>query len=104
MKGVGIIESRYPTPVTSHFKCDDRLVRRAISLFDYGRRDNGMLKTTAGSHKGQFGMFMEKAPGLTCGSYVKSGDRQTGPGKLSMVSLRSSGRRTTSSVQSPRPP
>jgi hypothetical protein len=94
LKGVGIIESRYPTPVTSHFKCDDaslagvqgvcirgmqmdmheimcdgphyeqqmyvgdtyvqcdtiaamnsddRLVRRAISLFDYGRRDNGML-------------------------------------------------------------
>ena len=94
LKSVGIIESRYPTPVTSHFKCDDaslagvqgvcirgmqmdmheimcdgphyeqqmyvgdtyvqcdtiaamnsddRLVRRAISLFDYGRRDNGML-------------------------------------------------------------
>ncbi len=94
LKGISIIESRYPTPVTSHFKCDDtsldgvqrvcirgmlmdthenmcdgphyeqqtyigdtyvqsstlaamysddRLVRRAISLFDYDRRDNGML-------------------------------------------------------------
>lgn len=94
LKGVAVIESRYPAPVVSHFKCDDpsldgvqgvcirgmqmdmhdimcdgphreqqmyvadayvqcdtfaamngddRLVRRAISLFDYGRRDNGMI-------------------------------------------------------------
>ena len=94
LNGISIIESRYPTPVSSHFLCDDaslegvqkvcirgmlmdthetmcdgphyeqqmyigdtyvqcntlaamyaddRLVRRAISLFDYDRRSNGML-------------------------------------------------------------
>ena len=94
LKDVSIIETRYPTPVTSRFKCDDatldgvqkvcvrgmqmdaheimcdgphceqqmymgdtlvqcdvmaamyaddRLARRSISLFDFARRDNGML-------------------------------------------------------------
>ena len=94
LKGLSIIETRYPTPVASHFKCDDvtldgvqkvcmrglqmdthehmcdgphyeqqmyvgdtlvqcdvmaamyaddRLARRSISLFDFARRDNGML-------------------------------------------------------------
>ncbi|MBQ7180012.1 MAG: hypothetical protein IJR87_01820 [Bacteroidaceae bacterium] len=94
LRDISIIESRYPTPIESHFHCDDasldgvqkvclrgmqmdthetlcdgphyeqqmyvgdtyvqagtmavmysddRLIRRAISLFDYERRDNGML-------------------------------------------------------------
>ena len=47
-----------------------------------------MVETKAGSHKGQFGMFMEKAPGLTCGNYLKAGSRNVGDGKLSMSDLR----------------
>ena len=94
IKDISILETRYPTPITSHFRCDDaslegvqqvcirgmqmdthetlcdgphyeqqmyigdsyvqanimavmyaddRLIRRCISLYDFARRDNGML-------------------------------------------------------------
>ena len=50
-----------------------------------------MVKTKAGSHKGKFGMFMEKAPGVTGASYPKAKARQIGEGKLSMTDLRTLG-------------
>ena len=79
------------SPLNANLSKDTQLTRINLAVQDTADSlglNDVMVKTTAGSHKGQFGMFMEKAPGLTCGSYVKSGDRQVGPGKLSMVGLR----------------
>ena len=50
-----------------------------------------MVKTKAGSHKGKFGMFMEKAPGVTCANYPKATARQIGERKLRMTDLRTLG-------------
>ena len=50
-----------------------------------------MVKTKAGSHKGKFGMFMEKAPGVTCANYPKATERQIGERKLRMIDLRKLG-------------
>ena len=47
-----------------------------------------MVKTKAGTHKGRFGMFMEKAPGLTGQKYLKANDAKVGAGKLSLTALR----------------
>ena len=47
-----------------------------------------MVTTKAGTHKGRFGMFMEKAPGLTGQKYLKANDDKVGDGKLSMTALR----------------
>lgn len=47
-----------------------------------------MVKTTAGTHKGKFGMFMQKAPGQTCDRFSTSDDANTAPGKLSAFSLK----------------
>ena len=47
-----------------------------------------MVTTKAGTHKGRFGMFMEKAPGLTGKKYLKANDNKVGEGKLSMTALR----------------
>ena len=47
-----------------------------------------MVTTKAGTHKGRFGMFMEKAPGLTCQKYLKAKDAKVGAGKLSLTALR----------------
>ena len=50
-----------------------------------------MVKTKAGSHKGKFGMFMAKAPGVTCANYPKATERQIGERKLRMIDLRTLG-------------
>ena len=47
-----------------------------------------MVTTKAGTHKGRFGMFMEKAPGLTGKKYLKANEEKVGEGKLSMTALR----------------
>ena len=47
-----------------------------------------MVTTKAGTHEGQFGMFMERAPGVTGKKYCGSGTKDVGAGKLSMVDLR----------------
>ena len=46
-----------------------------------------MVKTTAGTHKGKFGMFMQKAPGQTGDKFSRSTDFGIGPGKLSAESI-----------------
>jgi len=46
-----------------------------------------MVKTTTGAHNGQFGMFMEKAPGMTAKDYKKSDDKVVGQGNVSAFSL-----------------
>jgi len=50
-----------------------------------------MVKTKAGSHNPRFGMFMEKAPGVTGASYPKTKAGKIGEGKLSMTDLRTLG-------------
>ena len=50
-----------------------------------------MVQTKAGSHKGKFGMFMAKAPGVTCANYPKATERQIGERKLRMIDLRTLG-------------
>ena len=47
-----------------------------------------MVTTKAGTHEGEFGMFMERAPGLPCSKYCSSGTKDVGAGKLSMVGIR----------------
>ena len=46
-----------------------------------------MVKTTTGAHNGQFGMFMEKAPGMTAMDYKTSDDRMAGPDKIGAFSI-----------------
>ena len=46
-----------------------------------------MVKTTTGAHNGQFGMFMEKAPGMTAKDYKTSDDRMAGPDKIGAFSI-----------------
>ena len=46
-----------------------------------------MVKTTTGAHDGEFGMFMEKAPGMTVKDYKTSDDRMAGPGNIGASSL-----------------
>ncbi len=46
--------------------------------------DDVMVKTTAGTHKGEFGMFMEKAPGVTAADFYagkKAPDDEKAPGE-----------------------
>ena len=50
--------------------------------------DDVMVKTKAGSNKGRFGMFMEKAPGLTGDAYIDATSGEVGKDKLSMQELR----------------
>lgn len=47
-----------------------------------------MVTTKAGTHKGRFGMFMEKAPGLEVADYRKADSGKVGEGKLSISDLR----------------
>ncbi len=46
-----------------------------------------MPHTTVGSHKGRFGVFMEKAPGAAAASFAE-GKAKIGPGKLSASQVR----------------
>lgn len=46
-----------------------------------------MVKTTVGTHDGQFGMFMEKAPGMTAKDFKTTDDRMAGPGNIGAFSI-----------------
>ena len=46
-----------------------------------------MVKTTTGVHDGQFGMFMEKAPGMTAKDYKMSDNRMAGSGNIGAFSI-----------------
>ena len=50
-----------------------------------------MVKTSAGTHKGQFGMFMEKAPGTTGRQFKKNGGPSADPGKVGAAEINSMG-------------
>ena len=50
-----------------------------------------MVKTSAGAHKGQFGMFMEKAPGMTGSKFKKTGDSDKAPGKVGVADINKMG-------------
>ena len=49
--------------------------------------DDIMPHSTVGSHKGRFGVFMEKAPGAEAAAFAE-GKAKTGPGKLSASQVR----------------
>ena len=46
-----------------------------------------MVKTSAGTHKGQFGMFMEKAPGTTGRQFKKNIGPSVEPGKVGVAEI-----------------
>ena len=46
-----------------------------------------MVKTSAGTHKGQFGMFMEKAPGVTGRQFKKNISPSLVPGKVGVAEI-----------------
>lgn len=46
-----------------------------------------MVKTSAGTHKGQFGMFMEKAPGVTGRQFKKNISPSKEPGKVGVAEI-----------------
>ena len=46
-----------------------------------------MVKTSAGTHKGQFGMFMEKAPGVTGRQFKKNISPSMEPGKVGVAEI-----------------
>ena len=50
-----------------------------------------MVKTTAGTHKGQFGMFMEKAPGTTAKRFKAEKKPLAEPGKAGPAEIRQLG-------------
>lgn len=47
-----------------------------------------MVTTKAGTNKGRFGMFMEKAPGLTCNSYLRAAPHSLPKNKLTLPEMR----------------
>jgi hypothetical protein len=50
-----------------------------------------MVKTTAGTHQGQFGMFMEKAPGITGKRFKATQEPLAEPGKAGPAEIRKLG-------------
>lgn len=78
------------SPLNDNMRDSQELTRVNIAVqttADALKLNDIMVKTTAGTHKGQFGMFMEKAPGLTGKKFKDTDDKLVPENRVSAFSI-----------------